>query len=77
MKTMARRFFIAIIYLFGVTIAFAGPHPPSPGFKKPPPPPGLPINEDIFFVFIIALLYGLFVIFRYKIKFTLNSKFPF
>jgi hypothetical protein len=77
MKTMARRFLIAIIYLLGVTIAFAGPHPPSPGFKKPPPPPGLPINEDILIVFILALMYGLFVIFRYKIKFTSNSKSPF
>ena len=68
MKTMVSKFFIAIIYLLGVTIAFAAPHPPSPGFKKPPSPPGLPINEDIFIVFIIALLYGLYAHFRYKLK---------
>ncbi len=74
---MARRFFIAIIYLFGVVIAFAAPNPPSPGYKAPPPPPGLPINEDIFMVLIIALLFGLFVIFRHQIKFTSNSKSPF
>lgn len=65
---MASKIFIAIIYLLGVTIAFAAPHPPSPGFKKPPSPPGLPINEDVFIVFIIALLYGGYIIFRHKIK---------
>ena len=65
---MVSKFIIAIIYLLGVTIAFAAPHPPSPGFKKPPSPPGLPINEDIFIVFFIALLYGLYAILRYKLK---------
>jgi len=74
---MARGFFIAIIYLFGIAIAFAAPNPPSPGFKKPPPPPGLSTSEDIFIVFIIALMYGLFVIFRHKMKFTSNLKSPF
>jgi len=65
---MASKFIIAIIYLLGVTIVFAAPHPPSPGSKKPPSPPGLSISEDIFIVFIIALLYGLYVIFRHKFK---------
>ena len=74
---MASRFSIAIIYLFGVIFVFAAPNPPSPGFKKPPPPPGLSTSEDIFIVFIIALIYGLFVIFRHKIKFTSNLKSPF
>ena len=68
MKTMAIKFLITIIYLLGVTIVFAAPHPPSPGFKKPPSPPGLSINEDIFIIFIIALLYGLYAIFRHKLK---------
>ena len=68
MKTKVSKFFIAIVYPLGVAIAFAAPHPPSPGFKKPPSPPGLPINEDIFIVFIIALLYGLYAIFRHKLK---------
>ena len=74
---MARWFLIAFIYLFGVVIAFAAPNPPSPGFKAPPPPPGLPINEHIFMVLITALLFGLFVIFRHQIKLTSNSKSPF
>lgn len=65
---MASKFFIVIIYLLGVTITFAGPHPPSPGFKKPPSPPGLPIDENIFIVIILGLLYGLYSIFRHKIK---------
>jgi hypothetical protein len=67
MKTMSSKFFIVIIYLMGITIAFAGPHPPSPGFKKPPPPPGLPIDEHIFIVLIFALLYGLYIILRHKL----------
>jgi hypothetical protein len=76
---MARRFFIVIIYLFGIAIAFAQiTPPPPPGSGGPEPPPtAFPINEDIFIVFIIALLYGLFVIFRHKIKFTSNLKSPF
>lgn len=77
MKVTVKLFFNAIIYLLGIVTAFAGPNPPSPGFKKPPPPPGLPINEDILILLIIAVLYALIIIVRYKTKFTSNSKFAF
>lgn len=68
MKTIANNIFFVTIYLLGVTNAFAAPHPPSPGGKKPPPPPGLPIDENITFLLIMAILFGIYMIYRYQLK---------
>jgi hypothetical protein len=68
MKTIAYRFFILIITLFGVIDAFAAPSPPMPGAKKPPPPPGLSIDDNLFVLLIMAILFGIFIICKCHIK---------
>lgn len=57
-----------MICLLGITNTFAAPHPPPPTGKRPPPPPGLPIDENILIVLIIALLFGVFIIYNHSIK---------
>jgi len=71
MKAIANRFFIIIAFLFGIVncIAKNSPPPPSPNGKtEGPPPPGLPIDEGIYLVFILAFLYGIYIIYNYQLK---------
>lgn len=68
MRIIVKKFFIIIIFLLGALNAFAGPNPPAPGAKKPPPPPGLPIDDGVYLVFILALLYGIYIIYNYQLK---------
>ncbi|TDE54956.1 hypothetical protein [Flavobacterium sp. GT3P67] len=69
MKIFKNIFFIIIIFLFGIMDVFAGPTPPNPfGKKKPPPPPGLPIDENICILMIIALLFGIYIIYNNMLK---------
>ncbi len=67
MKTIVYRFFVLIIILFGVMDAFAAPSPPAPGAKKPPPPPGLPIDDHILVLLIMAILFGIYIIYRHQL----------
>ncbi|NDP28452.1 MAG: hypothetical protein GZ087_13665 [Flavobacterium sp.] len=57
-----------MIYLFGIFSTFAVPHPPAPTGKKPPPPPGLPIDDNLFILSIIAVLFGVYIIYKYQLK---------
>jgi len=68
MKTIASKFIFVTLYLLGVTIAFAAPKPPPPNYKKPPSPPGLPIDENISVLVIMALLFGIYMIYRHQLK---------
>ncbi|MBF2707448.1 hypothetical protein [Flavobacterium soyangense] len=68
MRIIIKKFFIIIISLFGIMNSIAAPHPPNPGGKKPPPPPGLPIDDGLYMLFIIALLYGIYIIYNHHIK---------
>lgn len=68
MKIIANKFFVLMIYLFGISNAFAAPHPPPPTGKRPPPPPGLPIDENIIFLLFIAVLFGIYIIYNHNIK---------
>jgi H+/gluconate symporter-like permease len=68
MKTVKSKFFLILIYLFGVMHTFAKPHPPHPNKTNEPPPPGLPIDMGIYLVFILALLYGIYIIYNHNIK---------
>ena len=68
MKIIANKFFIIMIYLLGVSNAFAAPHPPPPTGKKPPPPPGLPIDENILVLLFVAVLFGMYIIYNHNIK---------
>ncbi len=68
MKTIANNIFFVIIYLSGITIAFAIPNPPMPGAKKPPPPPGLPIDDAVSILLIIGMLLGIYIVYRSQLK---------
>jgi len=68
MKTIANKIFFVTIYLLGVTIAFAAPNPPAPAAKKPPSPPGLPIDQNISVLLIMAILFGIYMIYRCHLK---------
>ncbi len=68
MKIITIRFYVALVCLMGITSAFAKPNPPAPNFKKPPPPPGLPIDDNIYMLLLIAFLFGIFIIYKNNIK---------
>ena len=71
MKILPNKFYLFIAFLFGTLCAIAGNPPPVPnpaGRRKPPPPPGLPIDENIFILIIIALLFGMYIIYSHRLK---------
>jgi len=74
MNRRLNKFYFLIIVLLGTMYSYAAkggsPGPPAPTAKKktPPPPPELFIDENIFILFIIALLFGIFIIYRYNVK---------
>lgn len=70
MKFFKSVFFTLIIFVLGMMNAFAvNPVPPSPvGRRRPPPPPGLPIDENILTMMLVALLFGIYIIYNFKIK---------
>jgi hypothetical protein len=68
MKNISKKFFNLIISLLCVLNTYAIPKPPMPGGKRPPPPPGLPIDDGLYLVFIIALLYGIYIIYNHLLK---------
>lgn len=65
---------MAIVALFGVISVFSAPAPPAPPIQKAagiPPPPGdppLPINEDLVFLIVAALIFGMYTIYKHKLK---------
>ena len=72
MKIVPNKFYFFIAFLFGKFYSIAGnggpPVPNIAGRKKPPPPPGLPINENIFILIIIALIFGIYIIYDHRLK---------
>jgi hypothetical protein len=70
MKVIKKVFFTKILFMLGVFDALAdGPPAPSPtGRRLPPPPPGLPIDENIFVLMMTAILFGIYIIYRFKLK---------
>ncbi len=75
MKTIVNRFFIVITFLFGVFLSVAknNPPPPNPNGRNnagpgPPPPPGTPIDENLPFLLIIAILFGIYIIYNQSLK---------
>ena len=70
MKFFKIVFFSVMIFVLGIFNAFAADIvPPSPtARRKPPPPPGLPIDENILILMLVALLFGIYIIYRFKLK---------
>jgi hypothetical protein len=68
MKIIEKSAFIIIICILGIENVFAVPHPPSPTGKKPPPPPGLPIDEGVYLMLIMAVFLGIYIIYNHNLK---------
>jgi hypothetical protein len=68
MKNIVNKLIFVTVYLLGVTVAFADPKPPPPNYKRPPSPPGLPIDENISVLVIIAIMFGIYIIYRHQLK---------
>ena len=71
MKTIVNAFFIVIAFLFGFfdSVAKNNPPPPNPNGKtNVDPPPGLPIDENLPFLILIAVLFGMYIIYNQTLK---------
>lgn len=69
MKAISNFFLILTIFLLGVSSTYAGHHPPPPNNgKKPPPPPGLSIEVDVYLILILAIILGIYIIYKYQLK---------
>jgi hypothetical protein len=67
MKDLQNKYYFFVFFLFGMLRSFAdgvSPPPPAP----PPPPPGLAIDENIFVLLSIAILFGIYIIYKNNIK---------
>ncbi|MFV8269261.1 hypothetical protein ACNQGP_04900 [Flavobacterium sp. GT2N3] len=70
MKIESNNVCFLIIFLFGFMHAFAGSgdaSPPAPTAKKVPPP-GLSIDGNSIVILIVALLFGIYIIYLNYIK---------
>jgi len=69
MKIFSKKILFAILSAFSGIVAFAqDPLPPGP-----PPPPGddipvVPIDENLFILLLIALLFGIYIIYSHRFK---------
>lgn len=63
MRIVSNKIFVLIAFLFGSMGVVA--QPPNP---NPPPPPGLPIDSGVDSLLIVALLLGVYVVYKRKVK---------
>jgi hypothetical protein len=78
MRVLSDKLFLFIGFLMGTLYAIAGsaggPPAPNPAGKMngamvgPPVGPGLPIDENIVVLVIIAVLFGIYIIYKDKLK---------
>lgn len=72
MKTISK---IAIVFLFGIVNVFAESAPPLPASTAKnaaaaagPEPPDLPIDSNLLFLLIAALLLGIYIICKHRLN---------
>lgn len=64
-KIISKPFFAVVLFL--ITIASeAKQGPPPPGPTGIGPGPGLPINENIYLLVVVSVLFGIYKIYSYK-----------
>jgi hypothetical protein len=72
MRIFINIFFVVVLFLLDIVGVMAGPNPPVPSPRKkgggPPPNPGLPIDQDLVILLIIAVLFGVYVIYKHQLK---------
>lgn len=73
MKIGQNKLFLLIAFLSGVFVSwakFSSRTPPAPAspMRTPPPPDGLPIDENLLILIIVALFFGFFTIYKHRAK---------
>ena len=68
MKIVQKNALCFILFFFSIFNVIAKGNPPAPTYRKPPTPPPLPIDENIYIVMIIALLFGIYIIYNNRSK---------
>ncbi len=73
MKAIIKQFYVFSFLLFGIVEAIAKATPPPPNRRVAdvgdlPPPPGLPINEHLFYLLILAVIFGIYIVYSRKIQ---------
>jgi hypothetical protein len=71
MKTIVNAFFIVIAFLLGILDTAAKNNPPAPnpnGKTNFVGKPGVPINEHLFYLLILAIVFGMYTIYSQSIK---------
>jgi hypothetical protein len=71
MKVIIKQFLVFSFLLFGILNGMAKATPPAPNSKiadGEPPPPGLPINEHLFLLLILAVIFGIYIVYSRKLN---------
>jgi hypothetical protein len=70
MKAILNKFLVFIFFLFGILNGMAKATPPSPNGRTSdtPPPPGLPIDESLFYLIILAVIFGIYITYSRKLN---------
>ena len=73
MKNILKKFLILAFILFGKLDVFAKPNPPAPAVVAkttagPIVPPGIPIDDNVFYLLIAGLILGIYIVYKYQYK---------
>ncbi len=71
MKAIANRFFVFSFFLFGILNGMSKTVPPAPNSRTAFDPggghPGLTINEHLLHLIILAIFFGIYIIYTRKL----------
>ncbi|MEA9415458.1 hypothetical protein [Flavobacterium sp. PL02] len=70
MKIISSKFLMVFFFMFNVVTVLAGSTPPGPPQKGPAGPigPPTPIDENLVFLLVGALSFGIYSIYKHKSK---------